>query len=625
MGEERNLSLCNQCDNYEPDGEYCNVDTEPETVCPQVSDDCTEYEPLEEFHALCIKCKRLQKGKRRCRAGKFQFDPEYGDCSYFEEGLIEDEVEEGDSGDDGKQKQFVASLLKAILESKESKPKENSTEEEEVVVAEVKKSEKDTEQKEFKNIKVDVKHNGTEIILPSKPANMSLDTAIKTLQLRKKEEETEVSIREPMEAFPWDGAFCFFQAMSDMFGWAQAVPTKSFFGDYPPQVISIDVGYDQRADIIWGEFQIPGIKGVLNCSTETKDGRRIFCIGGWTLRKHHPLIKELAEKTREYLKTKSIYRGKAFRIFTRDDGTMDYDRQPAFIDAQSFRPEELIFSEELEEQINTNLFTPIKATDACRKNKIPLRRGILLEGPFGTGKTLTAGATAKLCEENDWTFIILDKVQSLKAALEFARLYPPAVVFGEDIDRATSGDRTSKLDEILNIIDGVVGKRAEIITVLTTNDVASINQAMLRPGRLDAVIPLRAPDAKAVEKLVQVYSRNLLPENADLTEIGVELQGQIPAVIRETIERAKLYAISRTGGDVNGKNIKLAESDLVHAARGMKNHLELLNRPTSVEPSPEEQLGKAFSHVVKTQLVKPLEETVDKTEKTVTKIARRVC
>lgn len=615
----RTFTLCNQCNYYDPAEGECFADDPGQ--CPQDKDDCKEYVVLDDFSTPCVECVHSILGKTKCDKDYYLFDPDHSDCQAFKskEEVEEDSIEEGAG---------LGELVRELMLSLGKLKDKNENVEEEVVVAEARKAaEKETEQKEFKNIKVDVKHSGAEIILPSKPANMSLDTAIKTLQLRKKEEETEVSIREPMEAFPWDGAFCFFQAMSDMFGWAQAVPTKTFFGDHPPQVISIDVGFEQRADIIWGEFQIPGIKGVLNCSTDNKDGRRIFCIGGWTLRKHHPMIKELADKTREYIKTKSIYRGKAFRIFTKDNGEMDYDRQPAFIDAQSFNPEELIFSAELEEQINTNLFTPIRATDACRKNKIPLRRGILLEGPFGTGKTLTAAATAKMCEENGWTFIILDKVQSLRSALEFARLYPPAVVFGEDIDRATSGDRTSKLDEILNIIDGVVGKRAEIITVLTTNDVASINQAMLRPGRLDAVIPLRAPDAKAVESLVKVYSRNLLDSTADLSQIGLELQGQIPAVIRETIERAKLYAISRTGGDGNGngKNIKLAESDLVHAARGMKNHLELLNRPTTIEASPEEQLGRAFSHVVKTNLVRPLEETVDKTGKTVDKIARRVC
>jgi SpoVK/Ycf46/Vps4 family AAA+-type ATPase len=75
-------------------------------------------------------------------------------------------------------------------------------------------------------------------------------------------------------------------------------------------------------------------------------------------------------------------------------------------------------------------------------HKVPLKRGVLLEGPYGTGKTLTAFVTAKKCVENGWTFIMLDRVAALKEALTFARMYAPAVVFAEDIDRSVEGERT---------------------------------------------------------------------------------------------------------------------------------------------------------------------------------------
>ena len=39
------------------------------------------------------------------------------------------------------------------------------------------------------------------------------------------------------------------------------------------------------------------------------------------------------------------------------------------------------------------------------------------------------------------------------------------------------------MDDVLNIIDGIDSKKANIITVLTTNDLEGINPAMLRPGR----------------------------------------------------------------------------------------------------------------------------------------------
>ena len=41
-----------------------------------------------------------------------------------------------------------------------------------------------------------------------------------------------------------------------------------------------------------------------------------------------------------------------------------------------------------------NLFTPITRVKDCIKNSIPVKRGILLGGTYGTGKTLAATVAA---------------------------------------------------------------------------------------------------------------------------------------------------------------------------------------------------------------------------------------
>jgi transitional endoplasmic reticulum ATPase len=228
-------------------------------------------------------------------------------------------------------------------------------------------------------------------------------------------------------------------------------------------------------------------------------------------------------------------------------------------------------------------------TDACRKLKVPLKRGVLLEGRYGTGKTLVARDLARICEANNWTFILLDKVQGLRVALEFANRYAPAVVFAEDIDRIMT-DRDEAANDLVNVIDGVISKRAEIMTVLTTNFVEKLNPVILRPGRLDAVISLKAPSDEAVQRLLRVYAGKLLAADADLTQAGKELSGQIPASIRECVERAKLGMIGR--GDKH-----LSDLDLVTAAKTMKNHLELLNRDLR-QPSVAEKLAESLHEVV---------------------------
>jgi SpoVK/Ycf46/Vps4 family AAA+-type ATPase len=170
----------------------------------------------------------------------------------------------------------------------------------------------------------------------------------------------------------------------------------------------------------------------------------------------------------------------------------------------------------------------------------------------------------------------IEHARQLDKAIALARQYQPCVIFAEDIDSAVDEDedgRTEAINNILNTIDGIGSKSTEIMVVLTTNHVDNISQAMLRPGRLDAVIPVRAPDAGAVIRLIHLYARDMLAEGEDLTQVGLALSGQIPAIIREAIERAKLSAFDSMK---EGEALRIHASDLLIAAAGMKAQIELL-------------------------------------------------
>lgn len=448
--------------------------------------------------------------------------------------------------------------------------------------------------KQYDRTEVGIERAGKKIVLPAEPKPMRYDEAIVVLQRIKQEEETQVAIHAEIDAFPFDGAYAFMKAMKETYGWATPVPEMTMFGPKPPVTINLEIDYGVYTPIIWGQFAIPNIEGVLKTGATWKDGRPIFLIQGQVKKKHQQEVEELAALTRKFVKNESIYKGKGISLKTDNEGNLNLETPPKFIDLSRVNPDELTFSEDTAQQVQTNVFTPVEYTQSCRDNKIPLKRGILFEGPFGTGKTLTAFVTAQKARANGWTFIMIDRVSGLKAALNFARQYQPCVVFAEDIDRSVEGqDRTVEIDDILNTIDGLESKGSEIMTILTSNNVNSINRAMIRPGRLDAIISIQAPDAVAVQKLLRIYGRDLISAEEDLTTAGEQLEGQIPAVIREVVERSKLYAIGRSKG---GK-ISLTATDLVAAAKGMNHHLALL-KGTKSEPSLNEKLGMVFTEAV---------------------------
>lgn len=426
---------------------------------------------------------------------------------------------------------------------------------------------------------VTMKHEGTEIILPViNGKEMTYDEAIVWLNRKKEEEENVVAVYYEINAAPLDAAVALQKAISKIYGWSNGIPTPGFFGDRPPQMIGVNISKDEKVNVPWGRIEIPGIEGYIQ--TYMKDEPHpAFIIGGEVKRKHSNNIKELVKLTQDIIKEDSIYRGKAVKVdfewLREGDDYSPTDHCPQFMDMTGIKDDDLIFGQAVTDSLDIGLFTPIEKSQACREFGVPLKRGVLLYGPYGTGKTMTAYVAALKAVRNGWTFIYLDSVADLKEGLRFAAQYAPAVIFAEDIDRLVNGARSMEMDEVLNTLDGVDTKGAEIITVLTTNHIESINPAMLRPGRLDTLVEVSPPDSVAAQRLVSLYARGLLADDVNLEEVGNKLEGKIPAFIREVTERAKIAAIARSE---NGESIegKVLEVDLIKASNAMEIHASML-------------------------------------------------
>lgn len=440
----------------------------------------------------------------------------------------------------------------------------------------------------------EIVHHGEQLILPE---NMGMDDAIDLIKRRKRYLEEEVEMVEVFNVFPWDGAYSLNTVLTKKFGWSPAEATPSFFESNPPKMVTIDIDHDKKATIPFGRFSLPNVDGHIDCSATRKNGRVVFAIEATVLRKDEQTIKELFAELHAELKVSSIYRGKAFKLRFRDErGRQIAVPEPKFMDTTDIDEGMLVYPHETQMAIETNLFTPIQRIRDCIANDIPVKRGVLLGGTFGTGKTMAAKVASKYAVQNGLTYLYVTRADELSDAIEFAKMYcdPACVIFCEDIDRAMKADnseRTVEIDDILNIIDGIDTKASNIITVLTTNDLKSITPAMLRPGRLDAVIDVLPPDAAAAQKLVRLYGADAIPADEDLTEVGKTLDGVIPAVIAEVVKRAKLaqLRLQESGTLVTS----LTSTALLDASKSMRSQLDLLYRPVADKAPTMDSLFKA--------------------------------
>tara|TARA_R100001082_G_C4361766_1_gene159717 strand:- start:686 stop:2155 length:1470 start_codon:yes stop_codon:yes gene_type:complete len=423
-----------------------------------------------------------------------------------------------------------------------------------------------------------------EIILPK---GMSKKNAIRHLQHVMEEEATRMDVRYTFEAWPLEGAYGMHKVLKARYGYAVSEPKKmqSFFGtsEVAPEIRRIQTGpglhdYEQ---VIWGQFAIPNITGgTFETKMIQEDNNVKFLLVGNIPAGQRAEIDEVAQELREWLKENSIYKGKSITVRTNEDGGLDPNHPPEFLDVSKAHAEDLILPKHSAEIVQALILGPIENADTCRGFGITLNRGSLLHGSYGTGKTLCAMVAANKANQNGWTFFYVDNPKNMLTISKLARRYEPAVVFCEDVDQFLD-NRDEKANEIINELDGLTSKGCEVMTIMTTNHLDRINPAVLRQGRMDLILEFPAPDSETVERLVRKYAGDDLEPTEDITEVGQILQGRIPASIAECVRRAKLVNITnKCTSTIDAESLKIA-------ANSLEEHLRLLE--PKEELSAEEQ------------------------------------
>lgn len=438
--------------------------------------------------------------------------------------------------------------------------------------------------------KPQIERGGKKILIPD---GMGYLEAAESLKRQHEEEQKLVNVAEAVRAFPLDGAVALMRVLQRRYGWANLEPTPGFFGDRPPAMISVETGPDSRVQVPWGNMTVPGVEGVLTTGFKYEEKMPLFVLNAQVKRKDEHIVAAIAGEVREEVRANSIYKGKAVRISFRDDSGDRIEEFepgfcPKFIDPKV--GEEPIFSDALARELDTNLFNPVRHTQKCRDNGVSLKRGVLLTGPYGGGKSLCMFVAAKECVAHGWTFVYLEDVRDLDLAIAFGRLYGPTMVAGEDIDRAVTGPRSPEIDRVLNTIDGIESKNkdVELIVVLTTNHLGAINPAFIRPGRIDAVIEVMPPDETAVARIVRRYATDggctVEGSDAEIAQAVRPLLGANAAFFRVVVDRAKLASIASAE---KGKPVHVSLEALAATASGMEFQAKLINPEHGRKPLAE--------------------------------------
>lgn len=255
------------------------------------------------------------------------------------------------------------------------------------------------------------------------------------------------------------------------------------------------------------------------------------------------LAEQFLREIRALMRQHSVYRGKILSFSSKASGG-GFKCHPL----PEVRREQIILPENLLQRIDRATLGFSAQGDRLRRAGRHLKRGLLLHGPPGNGKTLTAMYLASQMRGRTVVVLTGESMRFLERMCGFARLLQPSTIIIEDVDLIAE-ERTSApptcntlLFELLNQMDGMA-EDADVLFLLTTNRPDLLEPALAaRPGRIDQAFELPLPDADCRRRLIELYGAGLTLRLPNLEAIVHQTEGASAAFIRELLRKAALFA-----------------------------------------------------------------------------------
>ncbi len=190
-------------------------------------------------------------------------------------------------------------------------------------------------------------------------------------------------------------------------------------------------------------------------------------------------------------------------------------------------------------------------------------KGVLMVGPPGCGKTLTAKAIAgeagvpffSISGSEFVEMFVGVGASRVRDLFDQAKRNSPCIIFMDEIDAVgrhrgaglggSHDEREQTLNQILVEMDGF-DTDTNVIVVAATNRPDILDPALLRPGRFDRRVVLDRPDRKGREQILSIHVRGKpLAPDIDLPVIAKQTPGFVGADIENMVNEAAILAARR--------------------------------------------------------------------------------
>ncbi|KAF4384509.1 hypothetical protein CsatB_010820 [Cannabis sativa] len=227
--------------------------------------------------------------------------------------------------------------------------------------------------------------------------------------------------------------------------------------------------------------------------------------------------------------------------------------------------ETIAMEADLKAKVKSDLESFLKAKQYYHRLGRVWKRSYLLYGPSGTGKTSFVAAMANFLGYDVYDLDLSKVSDDSDLKILLLQTTAKSVIVIEDLDRFLIGKSTAvTLSGVLSFMDGLLSScvAEERIMVFTTNGKENLDQAILRPGRVDVHIHFPLCDFTAFKNLANSYlglkEHKLFPQVEEIFQNGSSLSaaeiGELMISNRNSPSRAIKTVITalQTDGDGRG-------------------------------------------------------------------------
>jgi transitional endoplasmic reticulum ATPase len=200
--------------------------------------------------------------------------------------------------------------------------------------------------------------------------------------------------------------------------------------------------------------------------------------------------------------------------------------------------------------LEAKIALPFENSALAAELGLKAKRGVLLAGPPGTGKTTVGRALAHRLKSKffliDGTMIAgsHDFFGKINRVFEAAKKNAPAVIFIDDADVIFEGEGDRGFCRyLLTMMDGLEGASAErVCVIMTAMEPGSLPAAVLRSGRVELWLEMRLPDQEARSAILRGSLAKLSASMGDIevASLAAASRGLTGADIKAVVEDGKL-------------------------------------------------------------------------------------